>query len=145
MSNRTIAVACLLATSTLSHGLAHGQSSMARLRVIVAVEAVAALTPEQFAGRYANPPEELNRTQEPLVGNNLYLFPDRTYIYCEWANIMPKTIFDKGTWTFATGMIELKSDPDVTWNPDLEREFLGVRRPSHTEILLVGADRGVRR
>jgi hypothetical protein len=118
---------------------------MARLRVRVAVEAVAALTPKQLAGRYANPTEELKHAVPPLVGNNLYLFPDRTYIYCEWANIMPNTIFDKGTWTFATGIIELKSDRDVTWNPDLERRFLAVRRPSHAEFLLIGADRAVRR
>jgi hypothetical protein len=49
-----------------------------------AVEPITNLTPEQFAGKYANPSQELvKRVGPPLARNNLYLFPYNTYVYCE--------------------------------------------------------------
>jgi hypothetical protein len=127
-----------------------GQSAVTpllRLQAKTAVDPVANLLPEQIAGQYANPSKELvKHVGPPLVGNNLYLFPDKTYVYCEWAVVMPTTVFDKGTWSFAGGLLELTSDQIVTWNPDLERRFLVVRRTSHAEeILLVGAEQALRR
>lgn len=34
-----------------------------------------------------------------LSGSELYLFDDDTYIYTEWADVEPETIYDKGRWT----------------------------------------------
>jgi hypothetical protein len=74
-----------------------------------------------------------------LDGNDLYLFPDGTYIYCEWADVQPLTIYDKGRWTLSSGAVELKSDPDVTWDPEADRTYVAVRRRSQKkEVLLVG-------
>ena len=130
--------------------LVEGQSAatpLVRLRAKTAVDPVANLLPEQIAGQYANPSGELVKRFGPAeVGNNLYIFPDRTYVYCEWAVVMPNTVFDKGTWSFTGGVLELRSDREVTWNPDLERRFLAVRRASHAkEILLIGAEKALRR
>src|SRR5207245_283655 len=75
-------------------------------------------------------------------GDDLYLFPDGTYIYCEWADIEPLTVRDKGAWKLADGLVVLTSDRDVTWDPDTEPKYVAVRRRSHYhEILLVGIGR----
>jgi len=125
--------------------LASDQSSatpLDRMRAKTALDPVTSLTAVQIAGQYASPPKELiKRVGPPLAGNNLYIFPDKTYVYCEWADVMENTVFDKGTWSFAEGVLELKSDPEIRWNPRLERRFLAVRRPSHSdEILLIGIE-----
>jgi hypothetical protein len=74
-----------------------------------------------------------------LSGNDLYLFPDGTYVYCEWADIEPVTVHDKGTWVFKDGQVTLTSDPEITWEPGAERTYVAVHRSSRTEeILLVG-------
>ena len=122
-------------------------SPLERLRAKIAVEPVAELTSAQFAGQYANPSKEVMKRWGggTLSEDNLYVFPDKTYIYCEWLDIMPTTVYDKGTWSFTDGILELKSDPQVTWDPELERKFLAVHRPSHkNEILLVGMERAIK-
>jgi hypothetical protein len=74
-----------------------------------------------------------------LDGNDLYLFPDGTYVYCEWADIQPPTIYDKGQWVFVDGLVQLKSDSDVTWDPEADRAYVVVyRRSKRKEVLLVG-------
>ena len=58
---------------------------------------------------------------------------------------MPDTIYDKGTWSLTGAFHELKSDTKITWDPELERKFLAVRRRSNpNEILLVGIERDIR-
>jgi hypothetical protein len=103
---------------------------------------VASLTSPQIAGQYANPSKELIKlVGPPLRGNNLYIFPDNTYVFCKWADIMQNTVYDKGTWSFSDSVIELKSDPEIRWDPELERKFLVIHRSSHPEeILLVGIE-----
>lgn len=125
--------------------LVSGQSAtswLERIRAKIVVDPVTNLARVQIAGQYANPSKELVKlVGPPLGGNNLYIFPDNTYIYCTWADIMPNTVFDKGTWSFAGGLLELKSDLEITWDPKLERRFLAVRRPAHSkEIMLVGIE-----
>ena len=117
-------------------------SPLDRVRAKIVVESVTNLTPAQFAGQYRNPSKELiNRVGPPLSGNDLYVFPDATFVYCEWADVMPTTVFDKGTWSLSGDILELKSATEVTWSPHLERRFLALRRQSHSgEILLVGID-----
>jgi hypothetical protein len=122
-------------------------SPVKRLRAKTSVEPIANLTRRQIAGRYTNPSQELIKSSSPpVVGNNLYIFPDGTYVYCQWAAVMPVTVFDKGSWSFAAGVLELKSDRIVIWNPDLERRFVVARRTSRVEeILLIGAEKALRR
>jgi hypothetical protein len=52
---------------------------------------------EGLSGHYKHPlvQDRDNATQ----GVDFYLFPDRSYIYVEWADILPPTIFEKGNWT----------------------------------------------
>lgn len=69
-----------------------------------------ALLQAHFSDR--NP--ELERRFLPATsGEDLYLFPDRSYLYVRWADIMPATIFDRGTWSFETEVLALQSDRSV--------------------------------
>jgi len=123
--------------------LVSGQSTtgpLSSIRAKISVESLPNLSGIQIAGQYANPSQELiKRTGPPLSGEILYIFPDNSYVYCEWADIMPNTVVDKGIWSLNGDILELKSDPEVVWDPKLERKFLAVRRPPHKdEILLMG-------
>jgi hypothetical protein len=117
--------------------------ALQRLQAKVSVESLASVDMSGIAGRYTNPSKELvRRIGGVLSGDDLYLFPDGTYIYCEWSDVQPLTIYDKGKWTFTNGAVELKSDPDVKWDPKADRTYVAVRRQSHPkEILLVGLRR----
>ncbi len=66
-------------------------------------------TAKALAGHYSTGPG--------LSGNELYLFSDSTYIYTEWADILPETIYEKGTWSVKDGFIALKSDGAVPGGP----------------------------
>lgn len=120
-------------------------SPLERLRAKTTIESITDRSPAELAGQYKNPSKELiGRVGPPLAGNILYLFPDKSYIYCEWADIMPNTVVDKGTWNVTGYTLELKSAPEITWAPHLERQFMVVRRPSRSdEILLVGINKGL--
>lgn len=117
-----------------------------RLRAKTPVDAVAVDRIESLAGRYTSTSKELGkRIGGFLSGDDLYLLADGSYIYCEWADIEPVTIHDKGTWTFADGLVELKSGPEVTWDPgkyrQYDRKYIAVRRSARIrEVLLVGVE-----
>jgi hypothetical protein len=115
-------------------------SLLERLSAKIAVESLGTVDKSLLAGLYTNPPKDLvRRIGGVLSGDELYLFPDGTFIYCEWADIQTLTIYDKGQWTFTNGAVDLKSDADVAWDPKADRTYLVVRRQSHrSEILLVG-------
>ena len=109
---------------------------LSRLQAKVQVYKVSAGVSQPLAGKYSNPPKEFG---PGLSGDDLYLFPDGTYIYCEWADIEPLTVHDKGVWEFTDGLVALTSDSDVTWDPGVEQKYIAVRRGSRPhEILLVG-------
>jgi hypothetical protein len=93
------------------------EAEFQRLRSRVAVAPVAGAR-ESIAGKYSNPSKESMASWGggSLSGEDLYLFPDGAYIYCEWADVEPLTVHDKGTWNVSGLTIELASDPDVTWN-----------------------------
>jgi hypothetical protein len=117
-------------------------SPVERLKAKIAVESLGTVDKSRLAGHYTNPPRDLvKRIGGVLSGDELYLFPDGTFIYCEWADIQPLTIYDKGRWTFTNGDVELKSDADVTWDPKADRTYVAVRRSHKKEILLVGLHR----
>ena len=115
-------------------------SPVDRLNAKVPVALIQEASVDGLAAEYTNPSQEvIKRIGGVLSGNHLYLFPDKSYIYCEWADIEPLTVYDKGIWTFRDGYIELKSDPEVTWDPGVERRYMVVRRRSYRdEVMLVG-------
>jgi hypothetical protein len=115
------------------------------IRAKITVDSLSNPTEVQIAGQYANPSKELvKRVGGALEGENLYLFPDKSYLYCKWSDVLPNTVFDKGTWSLADDVLDLKSDPEIAWDSTLERKLLVLRRSSHKEeILLVGMERSL--
>ena len=114
-------------------------SPLQRLRAKTRVDAVTGVAPAQLAGLYSSTSKELRRRVAPLSGDDLYLFPEGTYIHCEWTDIQPATVYDKGTWVFTNGQVALTFDQEITWTPRVEREYVAVHRGSRTgEVLLVG-------
>lgn len=60
---------------------------------------------------YSNISSETQRRAGPaLSGEDYYLFPDHSYFYIQWADIMQPTIYDRGIWLFQKGFVELQSD-----------------------------------
>ena len=115
------------------------QGPLERLQAKVKVAGIGEMTPAQVAGKYSNPTKQF---QFGLTGNDLYLFGDGAYIYDEWGDVEPTVIRDKGTWNVADGFVNLKSDSEITWDPDVERKFVAIHRLSRpNEILLVGTGR----
>jgi hypothetical protein len=118
------------------------EAALGRIRPRVAVGWVTE-NRESIAGKYTSTPKELGAGF--LSGEDLHLFPDGTYIYCEWADVMPLTVLDKGTWHLSGLTIELTSDPDVTWKPlwgccsPLERRYLLLRRAGRKRDALLMA------
>jgi hypothetical protein len=123
-----------------------GPQALERLRAKVSVESVTDASIERLAGHYKNTSKEIReRVGGFLSGDDLYLFPDGTYIYCEWSDISPITISDKGTWTLVKNSVELKSGPEITWDPgayrQYDRKYVAIRRSSQPkEVLLVGVE-----
>lgn len=67
-------------------GLAAQPAPLLRLQAKVQVDPVPVLTQSHLAGKYSDPTREFS---PGLSGNDLYLFPDGTYVYDEWADIQP--------------------------------------------------------
>jgi hypothetical protein len=113
-----------------------------RLRARVPVTPVTASS-GKVPGRYTSTSKELaKRVGTFLSGEDLYLFPDGTYIYCEWADIEPVTVSDKGRWKLSGSALELVSDGDIRWTPSAQRKYVAVRRNNRAdEVILVGLDR----
>jgi hypothetical protein len=78
-------------------------------------------------------------------GRELHLFSDGTYVYTQWACVMPLSIYDKGTWVVSEFRLTLMPDADVTWTPDIDREYVMLRRAAKDELLLLGTVRARRR
>lgn len=78
-----------------------------------------------------------------LSGEELYLFPDKTYYYLMWADILPLTIYDKGEWKYSNGYIELYSDHSVN-QKDFPKDHryipLQYKGNDKTTLLLVGSE-----
>jgi hypothetical protein len=101
----------------LPHTLVKG-SAFDRIRAKIGVES-APIDSVGIPGLYVNPPDQLAEKSDPsVVRSNLYLLPDHTYLYAERDSFLAVTIFDKGIWTLGSGVLEVKSDSDIRWNPD---------------------------
>jgi hypothetical protein len=114
-----------------------------RLQSKIDVVSVPNLTPSELAGQFTNASEELSKHVPPMGAENLFVFPDKTYIFTFVADIPPDTISDKGTWSLDGDVLRLESDKDITWKSKrVERRHLVVRRRGHdNELFLVGIDR----
>ncbi len=119
---RTILVLCL----TASAAIAAEPSTSDILKVVTrSIPSAASATPTPttaepgvfFAGHYSISPEVRRRAGPPMTGDHLYLLPDGSYLYTEWGCLLPETIADKGTWTFAGGRIRLATDNSVSQKP----------------------------
>jgi hypothetical protein len=112
---------------------------IARIRAKTPVEDLSSLDAEHIAGVFKNAGKSLIKRIGPtLSGDILYLFPDGNYIYCEWSDISPEAISDKGAWTYSQGLVQLTSDPEVKWNAGIDRRLIALRRSSiQDEILLI--------
>lgn len=119
------------------------RTPIARLQAKIDVVSVPNLTPSELAGQYTNASEELSKRLPPMGSENLFVFPDKTYIFTFVADIPPDTISDKGTWSLDGETLRLESDKDITWKSKrVERRHLVVRRRGHdNELFLVGRDR----
>jgi hypothetical protein len=137
---RQLASIVLLAIWAQDTSSSSAHNPIERLQAKVSVESVDTAETSKISGHYKTSSKELVRRMGGFLdGNDLYLFPDGTFIYCEWSDIQPVIIDDKGSWAPGNGLIELKSDPEVTWKPDDDRTYIAVRRrPNHKEVLLVG-------
>jgi hypothetical protein len=122
------------------------REAVERIRAKTPVEAVVVSSAEQLAGRYTSAPKEKEKRIGPVMGGfDLHLFPDGTFVFCNWTDISPLTVFDKGAWKLVEGLVTLTSDQDITWNPsdyyNYDRRYVAVRRsPAEEESLLVGVD-----
>jgi len=142
----TLIALLLVLTQAQASPAPSAATAVARLRAKLPVVALTNPSATQLAGHYTSTPKELGEHIGGgfLSGDDLYLFPDGTYIYCEWADVMPTIIVDKGRWTFEDGVVALRSDPDIKWHTRLERYFVAVRRVSHPhEAFLVGIERAL--
>ena len=52
-----------------------------------------------------------------LEGEDLYLFPDSTYYFLEWADISPLTITEKGQWRYDDGFVKLLPETSQIKSP----------------------------
>jgi len=123
-------------------GLKTPPTPIERLQAKIDVVSVPNLSPSEIAGQYTNPSAELRKLLPPMGSENLFLFPDKTYIYTFVADLPPETIADKGTWSLDKEILELHSDKDITWNTKMvERRHLIVRRRAYPrELFLMGLD-----
>jgi hypothetical protein len=110
-----------------------------RLCAKTPVTGLSAIDAAHIAGIFKNPGKSLiKRIGGALSGETLYLFRDGTYIYSEWADISADTVYDKGAWTYSGGLVQLVSDPEVKWKPEIDRQLVAFRRASvPDEILLI--------
>jgi hypothetical protein len=73
------------------------------------------MTNSVTSGHYSDPGASVKERVGPgLSGSDLYLFPDKTYVYIEWADILPPTIYEKGKWKFENSFIFLEDDGSLT-------------------------------
>jgi hypothetical protein len=72
-------------------------------------------TVREFGGHYAKPgPSMCSITGGGLSGEDLYLLPDSTFIYVQWADIQPETVCGKGRWTITNSVVTLTDDCAIT-------------------------------
>jgi len=74
------------------------------------------MPPEKFVGHYCNPGPSIQGCRygnAALSGDDLFLFPDSTYVFARWCDIMPLTIHGKGVWSVSNGIVRLMDDCQI--------------------------------
>jgi hypothetical protein len=103
------------------------------------------MTVEALSAHYAKPgPAVRARTGGALGGWDLYLFPDQTYFCIQWADVIPRRIFEKGKWEVVDGFVVLHEDGSLPRSTRAKDDrFLAIRlRVGKTDrLLLTGDDR----
>ena len=132
-----VRIAIVLLVAQIAAGTSHF-SPLERLQAKVQVVAINELDRRRLAGEYSHPAKEFHGG---LSGDDLYLFPDGTYISCEWADIEPLTVRDKGMWSLTDGLVKLTSSGDVTWDPQVDRKYVAVHRKSKPHEVLLAWNR----
>jgi hypothetical protein len=95
------------------------REAVERIRAKTPIEAVSVSSAEQLSGRYTSASKEKEKRGGSMPGGfDIYLFPDGTYLSCNWTDVSPLVVFDKGSWKLAEGLVTLASDRDVTWDPE---------------------------
>ena len=132
----------LIVTVSALLAFALADDDVTRIAALVPVEAVTS-NAGALAGRYSTVSEEVRRrVGPPLSGADLYLFPDRSYFWVEWTDILPPTVFDRGRWQADQANIHLVTGVGVTWKTTNEHEFVAIHRLTHpTEVRLIGTNR----
>jgi hypothetical protein len=133
------AVAVALAVACYAGERCQPVECMRRVNVAVPVEKVFA-DPKDVPGLW-------HSQYSGLSGRNLYLFSDGTYIYTEWADVLPETIYDRGRWRFHDALLRFVGDQKVTWATSSDRLWLIDRRLlsmrpelQHDKWFLLGLD-----
>jgi hypothetical protein len=97
---------------------------------------VLSLLPAHFSPQSSEHPRHLS-------GEDLYLFPDRSFLYIHGADIEPPTIYDNGTWSFSNGVLELNGDRSFRQSDDMrDRHFIPLYFPvaEKRTLLLMGLE-----
>jgi hypothetical protein len=59
------------------------------------------------------------------AGTEFFFFPDKTYFYVLWADIIPRTIWEDGTWEYRQGLIAIHSQRRLCdWGGPLDDLYL---------------------
>ncbi|MFA5794073.1 MAG: hypothetical protein WC980_03260 [Candidatus Brocadiia bacterium] len=83
-----------------------------------------------------------------LSGDDIYFFPDKTYMYTHWADIIEEHICDKGRWAYEQGFLSIYSDNTIkitSWLPRPgDTTYLPIQYPidGKDRLLLMGTDKG---
>ena len=91
--------------------------------------------PAEITGRWA--------ASMGLGGSTLYSFHDGTYIYTEWTDLFPETIYDKGRWQITGSVVVLTPDADVKWQPKTDRRYVLARIEGVAAPVLLGLDQSL--
>jgi hypothetical protein len=69
-------------------------------------------------------PDELLPGNYERTGEELYLFPDKSYLYLEWTDVFPISVCDRGTWRYQDGLVLLHTDETVCCRGPWDHTYL---------------------
>jgi len=82
-------------------------------------------------------PTMLERLGRGTSGSLFYIFPDGTYLYTKWADIMPETIYEKGHWEINDSFITFIGDNSLSKERSTSEKYLPIRMENNN-ILIMG-------
>ncbi len=92
------------------YGPQTAQTLLATIRPVLNTELMAVESEVALVGHYSSAGSELAATGIAVFeGNDLYLYPDRSYVYTEWGDLTPPTVRERGTWGLRDGILTLEA------------------------------------